>query len=231
MKVSVVIATFNEEKYLPMTLDSLRQLERQPDEILIIDGGSTDKTREVAKKYGVRVVVERARGIGLARQRGVENAKGDVVAFTDADTIVPHNWLGKILDSLQIPGVVGVYSGVHVYDGWWPYRIHIAINIPILLEIHQLIGMPMAPGQNMAFWRDAALKVGGYPTDFRIGEDMEMAQRLLKVGKVVFRRDNYVTSSGRRGKEGWALLWRTTKFYFSYILLHNVDGHSFPDMR
>lgn len=231
MKISVVIPTFNEEKYLALTLESLRHLEHLPDEILIIDSNSTDKTRDVAKKYGARIVIEKARGIGLARQRGLEEAKGDIIAFTDADTIVPHNWLSKILDSLQIPGVVGVYSGVHVYDGWWPYRIHIAINIPLLIEIHQLLGMPMPPGQNMAFWKSSGIKAGGYPIDFKIGEDMEMAQRLLKVGKFVYRRDNYVTSSGRRGKEGWALLWRTTKFYFSYILLHNVDGHSFPDMR
>jgi glycosyltransferase involved in cell wall biosynthesis len=231
MKVSVVIPTFNEAKYLPATLDSIRRLSRQPDEVLVLDSNSTDKTRAIAKKYGARVVTEKKRGIGLARQKGLEASKGEIVAFTDADTIVPPDWLTKIIETLQQKDVVGVYSGMRVYDGWAPYRFHIAVTIPLLMEIHHLIGMPLADGKNTAFWRKAAIKAGGYPTNFQIGEDMEMAQRLMRVGKVVYRRDNFVLSSGRRGKEGWPILWRTTKFYFSYILLHRVDGHTFPDMR
>lgn len=231
MKTTVVVPTFNEEYFLPKTLESLKRLDLQPDEILVVDSNSSDKTRDVAKKYGAKVVIEKARGIGLARQRGLEAATGDFVAFTDADTVVPHDWLTKIVTALQKPDTVGVYGGVNVEYGWLPYRIYLKFTIPILLELHQLFGLPMPPGQNMAMWKEAAIKAGGYPTHFKIGEDIEMARRLAKIGKVAYLRDNYVISSGRRGNEGWPMVWRTSKFYLGYLLFHHVGDQTFPDMR
>lgn len=231
MKVSVVIPAYNEEKYLGATLESIQQLDRKPDEVIIIDGGSTDNTVEVAKRYGAIPITVPHRGIGFARQKGLEAASGDIVAFTDADTIVPHFWLTKIIESLSRPGVVGVYSEFSVPNGWLPYRLFTNVFQPIYIPILHFLGVSLAPGQNTAFWKQKALEAGGYPTDFKIAEDLEMARRLKKVGKLVYRWDNFVTSSGRRGDEGPPLLRRVFKAYTYYFFTKKADRIGFPDIR
>ena len=231
MKVSVVIPAYNEEKYLGRTIESIQTLDRKPDEIIVIDGGSTDATVAVAKQYGAIPITVEHRGIGYARQKGLEAANGDIIAFTDADTIVLHDWLTKIIDTLNKPGVVAVYSGFHVPDGWFPYWFFINFIQPLALLFYHAIGIPMAPGQNTSFWKKSAVQAGGYPEDFKIAEDLEMARRLKKVGKVVYRFDNYVISSGRRGDEGFGLVTRVIKAFWYYFTTRRADKIGFPDIR
>lgn len=230
MKVSVVIPAYNEEKYLPETLDSVKRLTLPPDEILVIDGDSTDRTRAVAQSLGARVVTVPHRGIGFARQRGLEEAKGDIIAFTDADTVVPRDWLTKIVETLSQNGVSGVYSGYYVPNGWLPYLIFINIIQPMYQVFFQWIGRPICPGQNMAFWKQKALEAGGYPMDFNIIEDQEMGKRLRTVGKFVFRLDNFVISSSRRGCEGIGFFTRMAKAQWEYYTTRRADT-GFPDIR
>ncbi len=231
MKISVVIPAYNEEKYLPDTLSSLRKLDRKPDEIIVIDGGSTDNTSDVAKHYGVKVVTVPHRGIGFARQKGVEAATGDVVAFTDADTIVPHDWLTIIEETLSRPEVVGMFGTFHVPNGWWPYRWYINGIQTRLNQCMHFLGMPFACGQNMAFFRQKGLAAGGFPLDFKLAEDIEMARRLKTQGKVIFRPDCVVISSGRRGNEGLGLFIRIAKAFIYYFLFRKANKIGFPDMR
>lgn len=230
MKVSVVIPAYNEEKYLSETLESVKRLTLPPDEILVIDGESTDRTRAVAQSLGARVVTVPHRGIGFARQRGLEEAKGDIIAFTDADTIVPRDWLTKIVETLSQNGVSGVYSGYYVPNGWLPYLIFINIIQPMYQVFFQWIGRPICPGQNMAFWKQKALVAGGYPMDFKIIEDQEMGKRLRTVGKFVFRLDNFVISSSRRGYEGIGFFTRMAKAQWEYYTTRRADT-GFPDIR
>ena len=231
MTISVVIPAYNEELYLPRTLESLAKLDRIPDEVIVIDGGSTDKTADVARKNGAKPVTVEHRGIGYARQKGLEAATGDIIAFTDADTIVPHDWLSKIEKALSVSGVVGVYSSFHVPDGWLPYWIMINYIQPTSTFICHYLGIPMAPGQNTAFLRKKAIEAGGYPTDFKIAEDLEMARRLRTVGKLVYLSNNFVISSGRRGDEGFPLFMRIFKAFVIYFFTRRADKIGFPDIR
>lgn len=230
MKISVVIPAYNEEKYISGTIDSIKKLTLIPDEILIIDGGSTDKTKAIAEKMGARVVTVPHRGIGFARQRGLEEARGDIVAFTDADTVVPPHWTTKIVETLSRDGVSGVYSGYFVPRGWLPYLIFINFIQPIYQVFFQWIGHPVCPGQNMAFWKQKALEAGGYPSDFKIIEDQEMGRRLRTVGTLVFRLDNFVISSSRRGYEGINFFTRMAKAQWDYYTTRRADT-GFPDIR
>ncbi len=231
MTISVVIPAYNEEKYLPKTLESIARLDRKADEVIVIDGGSTDKTAEVARELGSKPITIEHRGIGFARQKGVEAASGDVIAFTDADTIVPHDWLNKIEHALTQPGVAGCYGGFRVPNGWFPYWFFVNYIQPVVTFICHYLGLPMAPGQNTSFWKEKARAAGGYPVDFKIAEDLEMARRLRKVGSLVYLSNNYVTSSGRRGDEGFPLLVRIFKVFVLYFLTRRADKIGFPDIR
>lgn len=231
MTISVVIPAYNEEKYIPATLESVKKLTRQPDEIIVIDGGSTDRTKEIAQQHGARVITVPHRGIGFARQKGLEAASGDIIAFTDSDTIVPTDWLTKIEETLSRKGVVAVYGPYVVDRGWALYVIFSNYVQPYIWLFLQFIGLPIAPGQNTAFLRQKGLDVGGYPINFKAAEDIEMILRLRKAGKVVYRFDNRVLSSARRGSEGWALIPRMMKGLAIYYTTRKADRFDFPDIR
>lgn len=231
MTISVIIPAYNEEVYLPKTLNSLKKLNRQPDEIIVVNGSSEDKTSTTARQMGAKVLLVPHRGIGFARQQGLTQARGDVIAFTDADTIVPPDWLDKIITTLEKPGVVGVFGTFRVPDGWWVYRYYVNYFQPSLNQIYFWLGIPMAPGQNLAFWREKAIAAGGFPIDFKIAEDIEIVRRLMRLGKVVFRQDLIVTSSGRRGNEGIGALWRIFKAFYYYFFFRQANRIGFPDMR
>ena len=231
MTISVVIPAYNEEKYLPGTLTSLQKLDRKPDEIIVIDGGSTDKTSDVAKQNGATVVTVPHRGIGFARQKGVEAANGDVVAFTDADTTVPHDWLTKIEETLHVPNVSGTYGGYAVKDGPLIYKYFINFVYPWILQFSVFLGSPMPGGQNIAFWKSKGIEAGGFPIEFKSVEDFEMIRRLKTTGKVIYRKDNTVTSSGRRGNEGFPLIVRFLKGFLVYSITRKANTFDFPDIR
>ena len=94
-KISVVIPAHNEEKYIEKCLLSLenQSIPRKDYEIIVVNDSSTDKTKSVAKKYADRVIDVHARIVGKARDVGFKKASGWIIASTDADTIVPRNWL------------------------------------------------------------------------------------------------------------------------------------------
>lgn len=231
MTISVIIPAYNEEKYLPRTLESISKQLRTPEEIIVVDGGSSDKTVAVAKKFGAKVLVETRRGIGFARQQGLKKALGDIVAFTDADTVVPRNWLNRIESALTDPKTVGLYGIFKVPSGWWFYRWYINYIQPTLNIFNYWLGIYMAPGQNLAFKREVGLAVGGFPEDFIIAEDIEMMTRLSKKGKVKFISDLKVLSSGRRGNEGIHLMSRVLKAMFLYFIFKRANIIGFPDIR
>jgi peptidoglycan-N-acetylglucosamine deacetylase len=231
MTISVVIPAYNEEKYLPRTLESLHKLDRKPDEIIVVDGGSTDDTAKIARQNGATVITVAHRGIGFARDKGLEKANSDIIAFTDSDTVVPRDWLTKIEETLTRPGVVGVFGTFRVPDGWWVYRWYINYIQPGLNQLYYWLGIPMAAGQNIAFLRKVGLAVGGFPEDYKIAEDIEMATRLKKAGKVLLRADLIVSSSGRRGNEGIGMMTRVFKAFFLYFIFKKANKIGFPDMR
>jgi len=101
MKVSVVIPVYNEEKYIERCLESLQNQQEKADEIIIVNNNSTDKTYDLAKKYPVTIIREPIQGITFARNRGFNTARGDIIARSDADTIIPSDWIKKIKANFQ----------------------------------------------------------------------------------------------------------------------------------
>lgn len=193
--VSVLIPAYNEEKSIENCLSSLLNLDFPKDqlEIILINNNSKDKTKEIVQKKfpTVRIVDEEKQGVVFARIAGVNAAKGKIIAFTDADTIVPRDWLTKIMKEYDNPKVVAV-GGPRLLS---PYNFRAKID-NIMTNPFFFI-FKSFPGHNMSFRKEAYLACGGFSTQSNLAEDFYINHQLKKVGKVVII-NNPVSTSSRR---------------------------------
>src|SRR5512138_937433 len=106
--ISVIIPTFNEEENIAQCLVSLshQTVPRDSYEIIVVDGGSKDATCEIARKYADSVFTQTSKKVGGARNDGVMAAKGEIIATTDADCILPPDWIARIAEDFEKPGIV-----------------------------------------------------------------------------------------------------------------------------
>jgi len=190
--ISIVIPTLNEERNLPRLLDSLARL-RYPKtrrELIIADGYSIDATAAIAKKYGAKIVFNKAKIRGAGCQIGVQSSIGEYVAFTDADCTVPADWIHGLLRHFSDPSVASA-GGPNVTPAGDP---------PFAQAVGQILGvftMPGArygarsnsvaktfhnPGCNVLYKKDAIQKVGGFNTQLVTCEDEELDYRLQAAG-------------------------------------------------
>ena len=94
MRVTAYIPCFNGARYLPATITAILGQTQPPDELLIIDDGSTDNSSEVASRYPVRIIRhEKNKGLAAARNTALANAKYDLLAAFDADAVAESTWL------------------------------------------------------------------------------------------------------------------------------------------
>src|SRR3989344_7129004 len=96
--LSIIIPTLNEEKYLPKLLDSIKNQGFKDYEIIVADHSSKDKTRQIAKKYGCRIV--NGGKPPIARNNGAKIAKGNILFFIDADCIIGKDFFKKSLNEI-----------------------------------------------------------------------------------------------------------------------------------
>lgn len=201
--VSIVIPAHNEESRLAYTLDLLLQQNYPKEllEIIVVNNNSTDKTREVAKAKGIKVVDEPRAGVAHAREAGWRQASGEIILSTDADVWPYADWVSQMVDIFQKnPEVVGVTGGLRFFDKpWWFNLSAIWINpVMVFLGFMMSRGVYNFTGNNMAARRDAYIKVGGFNTSLFFGEDMDLARRLKKVGKIRYYPGLIMRCSGRR---------------------------------
>lgn len=125
MKYSVVIPTYNEEKYLGQCLASILKGSILPDEIIVADGLSSDKTVEIASHYGARIVVNQRRHAAGGRNTGIKTAKGDVIVFIDADCTADKDWMKEIKTAFEQEDIDGLGTYIrpavpaNIYEEFW----------------------------------------------------------------------------------------------------------------
>lgn len=237
--VTVAIPAHNEEENLFATLRSLSLQETNcAVEIIVIDNNSSDRTSEIAEKCGVRVLRESTPGVALARQLGLKEAKGEVVATGDADTVYPPNWLQLLVDPLLHNSSVSCTYSLHcLYDERGEYRLsHFVYQYAKLLFVWMRSfqrGQLNAGGASMAFRREQALFVGGYNLELSRGEDGYLALFLSQFGKVKLVANKAAciyTSNRRMLKDGSAFRAFTIraryglKHFFSFFSKQQIPG-------
>lgn len=218
MKLTIVIPAYNEEAYLGdclrHVLDEVAQTAgREAIEVLVIDNASTDGTAEIARSFaGVRVAHEPDKGLTKARQRGLEEARGEIVGYADADTRMPRGWCRQVIDSFAADPATVCVSGPYVYyDLGRVSKALVRVFWWLAVPVAALTGY-MAVGGNFAARREALVKIGGFDRSIAFyGEDTDIARRLSAAGRVRFMLKLVMQTSARRLKaEGLA---RTAAVY------------------
>ncbi|HVZ12821.1 MAG TPA: glycosyltransferase [Patescibacteria group bacterium] len=232
-KVSVVIPAYNEGQFIAPTLKSLLNQSYKNFEIIVVDNNSTDDTRQVAAHFGARVVLERKKGVAAARQAGFLSARGEIIASTDADSVVPENWLSKIVDKYDHEDIVGLAGVNNLYSGAVAARAFGRFLFMAFWSIDRLVsgGWNMA-GFNMSVRKDAFLKIGGFDPDLKMGEDIDLSKKLRTVGKIGIDPSLVVYSSGRRFSKGFiAGVSSYAPWWISKVLLKRDKPFEFKDVR
>lgn len=180
-KVSVVVCAYDAAETIDDCLTSLQALTYPDVEIIVVNDGSRDATSDLSRAYRrVRVLDVANGGLGAARNVGLAEATGEIVAYTDADVRVDSDWLTYLVQPLLDSEVVGV-GGPNVVppdDPWVAQCVARAPGGPIHVMLDDRIAEHV-PGCNMAFWREALLEVGGFnPVYVRAGDDVDICWRL-----------------------------------------------------
>ena len=190
--VTVIVPVRNGEQTIQPLLESLQKLDydRKKVEVIVVDGNSTDKTREIVKKYPVKLVVEEKNGLNLARNVGIKCSNGEIVAFTDADCIVPNDWVTKIVENFKDPKVSCVGGSAKALDTDFVSQyadnsiVRLMPNFPKREELEKVKPFFKHPaGCNMAFRRKAVEEVGYFDENIQYGfDEVEFADRICRAG-------------------------------------------------
>ena len=206
-RASVVVPARNEEELLPRCLSALRKQEFDDFEIIVVDSASTDHTRQVAESFGARVIRLEEPGVARARQAGFEAATGKIIVSTDADAISNPDWLQRIIAPFNDLAVIGTFGTIELTgQRIWTRLGHAFFSGFQAANLR--LGHPLFCGPNFAVRKEAFLDVDGfrvngeYPKE---AEDVLLAQKLKKRGKIVFLPGNKVIVSSRRLDKGQGL--------------------------
>jgi len=204
-RFTVVVPAHNEADGLAATLTALAAQDVDAAyEVLVVDNASTDATAAIARAHGARVVPEPRRGVCQARQTGVDVAHGEIIASTDADTVVPPDWLRRLDADLRAdPALVAVAGPCRYADPPWWAAVFPPAFFVVVDRLHARTGRLLyLTATNVAFRRE------GFPGyDVRLtqgGDEVDLRRRLQAWGPVAWDARNSVRTSSRRMDFGLA---------------------------
>jgi glycosyltransferase involved in cell wall biosynthesis len=189
--VSAVIPTYNYGRFIGEAIQSVLEQTKRPQEIIVVDDGSTDDTQDVVRNFGgdVKYIHQANAGVCSARNRGVMESTGEIIAFIDADDTMEPGSLEKQIPLFAEEGVGLVHCGLRLFDHDTGETIEL-----------QLEGGEDAVADNLLLWEGAGIagpgailvtreafdSVGGFDTDMKVGEDWDFCYRVARKFKVRF---------------------------------------------
>jgi glycosyltransferase involved in cell wall biosynthesis len=197
--LSIIIPTYNEEKYLPLLLQSIKFQDYKDYEIIVSDADSEDATRKIAKKFGCKVV----RG-GLpakGRNNGAKHAKGEILLFLDADVILPKGFLSENLDAFEKEKLVCASAWAkpiskNIFDKIFFFVAHVFHKIVHLVR-------PIGMGWCIFIRKSVFKEINGFNEKLLVGEDYDLVNKTHKYKRFRMLSKKKVYVSVRRyEKEG-----------------------------
>lgn len=237
LTISLIIPAYNEEKRIAECLRyAIKNSGGRFHEIIVVDNGSTDRTKEIASSFkNVKVLEEKIKGVMRARQRGFFVSSGDIIAFVDADNLIPPGWYDIAQKEFRTDPNLVLLSGPYSYYDiavwrqklallWWKY---------IACPTSKFVGY-MAIFGNLLIRREILEKMKGLDTSITFyGDDSDTSRRASKFGRVKFSSKFIMPSSARRFmNQGWV---NTSLVYFlnfaSEVILRRPIPRKYKDFR
>jgi len=199
MKISLIATIFNEENSIKNFLDSILLQSKNPDEIVLVDGGSTDRTIEGIKKYESRIkkkkitfkLIVKIGNRSKGRNEAIRNAASDIIVCSDAGNILDKNWLKNIskpFEDKSVDVVAGYYKGL-------AKNVFQKCLIPYVLVMPDQVNPKnfLPATRSIAFKKSIWKKAGGFPEEYNHNEDYVFAKRLEKIKtKIIFAKEAIV---------------------------------------
>lgn len=221
-RVSVIVPVLNGARHVGRCLDALRAQTYPEDllEIIVVDNGSHDETRACVRAHGVTLLVERrAKSPYLARNAALLRARGDVLAFTDADCVPAKSWVERGVARLEAEGADLVGGRVDFELGAHPRPAQLLDAIKNLDNEKSIAERGVAKTGNLFVSRRVFDEIGAFSADRRSGGDVEFTARASGAGfALVYAPDAVVEKPARRALalarkqfrvgRGEARLWR-----------------------
>ena len=235
MKISIVIPAFNEEKWISGTLEALLLQDYKDFEVIVVDNNSTDATSRVVSGYpNVRLLLEKRAGVQYAREAGRLEARGEIIVNLDADCIVTKDWITKAIKYFDDPQVVAVSGPYDYYDASPFLRVFFTVIQRVVYKTLHFIGSKIfhrggvLTGGNVFIRSSSLKKIGGYNTSIAFyGDDTDTGNRLLTLGKVLYKNDLCVKSSSRRfSRLGLFKVFYKYTINFIWVSIFNKPYHT-----
>lgn len=186
-RISVIIPAYNAAATIGRCLEALAAQTHPPDEVIVVDDGSTDGTARIADSFDVHVISQPNQGPGAARNRGVAEAQGELLLFTDADCAPAPDW---------VECMMGAFTSAEVAGAKGTYRTRQRGLVPRFVQLEyedrydRMRGRPsidFIDTYSAAYRADVFRSSGGFDTFLRMNQDQELSFRLTKAGhRLVF---------------------------------------------
>ena len=197
--ISIVIPTYNEGEYLPKLLNCLKNQSYKDYDIIVADAGSKDKTKQIAKNFGCKIVKGGMPAVG--RNNGAKYAKGNILLFLDADVQLEKNFLKNALHefnkrNLEAAGCLIAPIGNNLIDRFFFWIFNLWTTSTQLFY-------PNASGACIFCKRWLHKRVNGFDESIKLSEDMDYARRCGKFGKFrILKKTRFYVAMRRFEKEG-----------------------------
>jgi rSAM/selenodomain-associated transferase 2 len=206
--VSIIIPALNEEKIIGTVL--VDSIARRPHEVIVVDGGSADRTREISSQAGA-TVISCAPGRALQMNCGAQHATGDILLFLHADTRLPPAAFPDIIAALEDARYLGGRFDVELDGDHWLLKL-----IGAMINQRSRLTKVGTGDQAIFVRREVFARMGGFP-DIPLMEDIAFCRVLKRLGGIACLRSRVVTSARRWESEG---VWRTVIKMWTLKLLY-----------
>jgi len=223
--VAVIVPVFNEERVLPSLIEQLRRL--NADEIVIVDGGSSDGSRDLLQQSGLRWITSEP-GRALQMNAGARITPSEILLFIHADTVISSSQISKLREAMSDVAVAGGRFDVRMSGNRFSFQV-----IAWFINMRSRLSYINSGDQCQFVRRSAFDRLGGFP-DQPLMEDIEFSKRLKRVGRVICLRDRVATSSRRWENNGiirtvW-LMWKLRLLYWLGVSPEKL-AHIYRDER
>jgi hypothetical protein len=224
--VSVIIPAHNEENYLEATLNALRQQKFPGCEVVVVANGCTDNTADVARGLCDQLVVLSQKSLGVARNLGARIAKGELLIFLDADTLLERHALRWISEEFTQAHAAGTVRGLPDAKPL-AYRCMYGLkNFMHWSRLHH------GSSGVIICWKEHFVRLGGFREDLEMRENSELIKRLERFGRYKYIGKVAATTSMRRYERRgfWRMIWLWTRLWFESLFI-DLQNRKYETIR